>query len=94
MQVLGRVSAKYFDFALEKSKNHRDAIPNNEHTERKRHMNMPRINAMSRIISGGGMGADDSTPLDEGLTDVSFSERLVNGYCAFSSIEIMARRKA
>lgn len=36
MQILGRESAEKVDFAGEKSKNHRDTIPNNEHTEGKR----------------------------------------------------------
>lgn len=36
MQILGRESAEFVDFDGEMSKNHRDRIPNNEHTEGKR----------------------------------------------------------
>ena len=36
MQVLERESAELVDFYGEMSKNHRDRIPNNEHTEGKR----------------------------------------------------------
>lgn len=36
MQILEHESAELVDFDGEKSKNHRDALPNNEQTERKR----------------------------------------------------------
>ena len=68
MQVLKHESAEFVNFDGEKSKNHRDAIPNNEHTEGMRHIDMPSRDAMSRIISGA-MDADGRPPLDGGLTD-------------------------
>ena len=52
MQVLDPKSTEFDDFDGEMSKNHRDAIPNNEHTDGMRHINMPSRDAMSRIISG------------------------------------------
>ncbi len=39
-------------FVNKTGENHRDSIPNNEQTQARLHMNMPRINATSRILSG------------------------------------------
>ena len=39
---------EFVDFDEEKSKNHRDAIPNNEHTGGMRHIDMPRRDAIQK----------------------------------------------
>ena len=51
-KFVNKKCSRKYNFEGEKSKNHRDAIPNNEQTERKRHIDMPRIDARVRFTLG------------------------------------------